>query len=87
MSMLEACMLRTPIVCTAVGGLREVLDNEETALLVESDHDKELAEAFAKLRNSRDLQMHLANAAYDLFRKNFEIHKTNAQLRAVYEAM
>lgn len=48
-SVLEACAMGLPVVSTKVGGIPDLLTDEETALLVSDDDDEEMATAVLRL--------------------------------------
>jgi glycosyltransferase involved in cell wall biosynthesis len=58
----EALAARCPVVSTSVGGIPEALRHGETALLVEPDSPRALADAVARLLADRDLASRLAEA-------------------------
>lgn len=57
---LEAMAMGKPIVATRVGGLKSILKNKKTAVLVHSQNDKLLAEAITQLLKNTDLQRKLS---------------------------
>jgi glycosyltransferase involved in cell wall biosynthesis len=63
---LESLAAGTPIVGTAVRGLRELLVDEETALLTPSDDERALAGALSRLLGDPDLRERLAQAGRKL---------------------
>lgn len=54
-SVLESIMLHTPVIGTRIGGIPELIAENETGLLFESRNDKELREKIAALWNNRAL--------------------------------
>ena len=59
-SALEACAMGIPIVATAVGGIPDLLKDEETGLLVPDDNDEAMAGAIRRLINERGLAARLS---------------------------
>jgi glycosyltransferase involved in cell wall biosynthesis len=57
---LEACAMGLPVVATAVGGIPDLLKNEETGLLVPDDSDEAMACAIRRLINERGLAARLS---------------------------
>ncbi len=49
MVLLEAMAMRRPVVATDIGGVREIVVNEETGLLVARDDPEALANAIVRL--------------------------------------
>lgn len=62
-TLLEAMAVGSPIVCTRVGGPAEILQHEETALLVPPDDPVAMADACARLIDTPDLARDLGHAA------------------------
>ena len=61
--LLEAMAANLPIVATAVGGVPEMVANNESALLVPPGDPKHLASAIANLLTDKDLAQRLARKA------------------------
>jgi len=61
--LLEAMAAGLPIIATAVGGVPEIVRNEEEALLVEKQNPKALAQAIARVLDDNRLQRQLAETA------------------------
>jgi glycosyltransferase involved in cell wall biosynthesis len=66
------------IVASRLGQIAEVLDDQETALLVEPGNARQLADAILRLRNSRELRERLGAAARHLAVERYT-WKQNAQ--------
>jgi glycosyltransferase involved in cell wall biosynthesis len=64
--LLEAMAAKVPIVATAVGGVPEILRDEESALLVPSRVPRALASAIARVLNDPELAGRLTEKAYTL---------------------
>lgn len=84
--LLEAMALGTPCVSTDVTGIPEVLRHEETGLSVPQHDAIALTDAIARLLQSPELQIRLANQARQLIEQEFDIHRNAAQLRTVFRA-
>lgn len=63
-TLLEAMYLRIPVIASAVGGLREVLRDEENALLVAPTNYQELANAMRRFHDDRELRERLVRWAF-----------------------
>jgi len=72
MVVLEALAAGTPVVATAVRGIRELLTNEQDALLVPADDADGLAAAIARVVSHRELAARLAQAGRGLAAKHSE---------------
>jgi len=64
--LLEAMAANLPIVATAVGGVPEMVENNESALLVAPDDPASIAVAIARLLTAKDLAQRLATNAATL---------------------
>jgi len=58
--LLEAGLAGCPIVATRVGGISELIENEKSGLLVESENEEELAAAIVKVLANRELAEEMA---------------------------
>ena len=64
--LLEAMAARVPIVATVVGGVPEMVKDEESALLVPSGNPRALASAIARVLHDPELAVRLTENAYRL---------------------
>lgn len=78
--LLEAMALGTPCVATPVTGIPEVLQHEQTGLLVPEGDHLALAEQLDRLLADQQLQLRLAGAARALIEAEFDDRCTSAQL-------
>ena len=69
--LLEAMAANLPIVATAVGGVPEILENNESALLVPANEPQTMAAAIARLLNDKDLAQRLTNNSAALIANQF----------------
>lgn len=70
---LEALGMGTPVVCTPVGAIPEVLEDERTALLVTPGDRSELAEKLRRILDDADLRHRLSRNGTELFQKLFTL--------------
>ena len=70
--LLEAWGLGTPVVASDVGGLREVIRNGETGLLVPGGDVSALADALRRMADDETLRKRLAHAADTELRSRFD---------------
>jgi glycosyltransferase involved in cell wall biosynthesis len=63
-ALLEALYLRRPVVASAVGGLKEVLEDGETGLLVAPQDPRSLAESLERLYRDAALRRRLGEAGH-----------------------
>ena len=82
---LEAMALGKPIVSTDVGGIKEVLRDGQTALLVPSHDPDALAKAAEKLLQDAAMAGRIGTAAREEVRRNFGIDKCVRQYEVLYE--
>ncbi len=74
-AVLNAMLLKTPVVSTDAGGLSEVVFNGETGSLVRRNNPEELAKAIETVLDDEDLRKRVVDNAYKLVKKNFSIDK------------
>jgi glycosyltransferase involved in cell wall biosynthesis len=74
-SLLVAMVLKVPVVSTNVGGTSEVVENEETGLLVPPNNPELLADAIVRIVTDRELSNHLVEKAYNLVKKKFSVDR------------
>jgi glycosyltransferase involved in cell wall biosynthesis len=84
MAVLEAMACGTPVVCTRVGGVPDVIIHEQDGLLVEAGDVPALASAIQRLLNDRELSDALAGAAFIKVRNGFSAEQSVAALRRIY---
>ena len=66
----EAFFLKIPVVATNVGGIPELVKNNETGLLVPANNPQKLAESVNKLLENNQNANQLANSGYEFIIKN-----------------
>ncbi len=74
-AVLNAMLLKVPVVSTDAGGLSEVVFNGETGMLVERNNPVKLAKAIEEMLDNRNLRERLKENAYKLVKKNFSVDK------------
>jgi glycosyltransferase involved in cell wall biosynthesis len=80
---MEAMATGLPVVSTNVGGIPEMVLENETGFLVEPGDAAALARAIEKLIDDRSLARTLGEVAYDRTQKLFSIEKNVRELRAL----
>ncbi|HBB98179.1 MAG TPA: hypothetical protein DC054_22570 [Blastocatellia bacterium] len=83
--LLEAMAAQVPIVATAVGGVPEIIENEEGALLVPAKDPAALAAAIARLLTDAELGRRLTRNAAEIASKNHSPHEYVPSLIAIYD--
>lgn len=82
--LLEAMASNVPIAATAVGGVPEIVENEESALLVRANDPAALATAIARLLADAELGRRLARNAAEIVSKNHSAEEYVRSLIAIY---
>jgi len=84
-AILEAMAARKPIVATSVGGVVEVIKNEETGLLVPLGNPTELAKGIKRLINNPSEAEEMGRKCRKLIEKKFTVRKIAYDLTRCYE--
>jgi glycosyltransferase involved in cell wall biosynthesis len=85
--LLEAMATGLPIVATAVGGVPEMIENNETALLVPASDPQAMANAIARILNDEKLAAQLAENAGELVSSRFSPEAYVRSLAEIYRAV
>jgi glycosyltransferase involved in cell wall biosynthesis len=83
---LEAMYLRIPIIASAVGGLREVLRNDETAILVPPGDCEKLAGAIRRLHDDPSRRQTISERALAHVTSELMIDRMTRRYIGVYQA-
>lgn len=81
---IEALMIGRPIVATRVGGMVDIVIDEETGLLANPADPPDLAKAINTLLDNREFAERLANQGHRLAGQRFSLSRTVADLDALY---
>jgi glycosyltransferase involved in cell wall biosynthesis len=84
--LLESMAARVPIVATNVGGVPELVENGQSAILVPPANSDKLAESILEVLNNRPLAQQIANVAYDRSRLMFSPAKYEQRILEIYDA-
>ncbi|MDQ5846711.1 MAG: glycosyltransferase family 4 protein, partial [Acidobacteriota bacterium] len=85
--LLEAMAAGVPIVATAVGGVPEMIENNDTALLVPANDPQAMADAIARILNDENLAAQLAQNAGELVSSRFSPEAYVQALTEVYRSV
>ena len=84
-ALLEAMANSLPIIATTVGGIPEIIKNEESSLLVPSKNPEALAEAISRLTTNYELREKLALNAQRAVKK-FDLQKMITAFESILQA-
>ena len=84
---LEALASRTPVICTPVGSIPEVLQDRFTALFVTPGDERGIADAVVTLIDRPELGAELAASGADLYHRLFTMEAFAASIGSLYAAM
>jgi glycosyltransferase involved in cell wall biosynthesis len=79
--LLEAMAMRLPVVSTNVSGIPEVIEDQETGLLVQPQDPDALADAIGRLLRDADLRARFGNAGQHTLRRMFSHDANLKQVR------
>jgi glycosyltransferase involved in cell wall biosynthesis len=84
MSLLEALSVETAVVCTSVGGMKEIITNGYSGILVKSNNAAELSDAFLNLNTDTVKREKIGQNGRQEIIKKFAIEITNQKLIRFY---
>jgi len=87
MALIEAMSMGIPVVCTDVGGMKEVVINQENGLLVQLNDVQAMAEAIHRLSGDRTLARSLAENAKATVNQRYDIRKNAGSLCKIYQSL
>jgi glycosyltransferase involved in cell wall biosynthesis len=83
---IEAMAMKKVVVATPVDGTKELVENNETGLLVKHADPQELADAIFTLHENKELQNSMAEKAYNYVNNNFSIKRLVNEVERVYSS-
>lgn len=84
---LEAMATKTPIVATSVGGMKEILQNRENALIAEVNNPVDLSEKICQMLQDRDLRFRLSENAYREVARKYDVGIIKEQFFQIIESV
>jgi glycosyltransferase involved in cell wall biosynthesis len=81
LSLLEAGSYGVPVIATNIGGINEVIENNETGLLVDPIDKEEFKKAISKLINDFELRKKLGKKLQKRIKKEFTWQKASEQIK------
>lgn len=87
LAVLEAMAARRPVVSSAIGGTRELIEDGRSGLLVEPGDAEGLATAIARLLGDPGLRRSLASAARERVERDFTKEAMGGRVAAIYREL
>ncbi len=87
MALLEAMLVKTPLVCTAVGGMGEVIEDGVNGMLVPPSNSNKLAESLVRIYEDRDLAGKFAENGRKVIEEKYSLSETAGRLCDVYNEL
>ena len=87
MTLLEAMSLKKPIVATRVGGNIEVIEDQKTGVLIDSDDTDALVEAVERLAGDTHWSEALGEQAQQVFHARFSLQHMVANYEQLYASL
>ncbi len=86
-SVLEAMALELPVIASASGSIRDIIMNDQTGLLIESNDAEQLAVAVESLFEHPEKRIQLGKAARKAIVENYSIKLLTAKTQALYREL
>jgi len=87
MSILEAMAVGTPVICTSVGGMKEIVTDNYSGLMVPSNNASALSHKINMLQKNRTVKRQLIINAKNEIKQKFNIENTNKKLLQLYQTI
>lgn len=87
MALLEAMAAGIPVVCTAVGGMKEVVTDGKDGVLVPLNDTVAMAQAILRIGEDKDFERQLIENAAKTIRSKFNISKNTGKLYSIYSSL
>lgn len=86
-SLLEAMVMGVPVIAAAGGGIADIIQNEQTGLLVQASAHIPMAEAMKKMVRSATLRKELIKHAREAVDRNFSPRRQRTLLEMLYKTL
>lgn len=86
-SVIEAMSLKTPVVATKCGGPEEIIEQNETGLLIEKKQPKAIADAILHLYKNPQLRLKFAENGEKRIEQNFHVKQTVRDTFTLYKTI
>jgi len=84
LALVEAMLCETAVIGTRSGGIVDIIDDNETGLLIEPDNAGQLAEAILRLLGDESLRRRLAEAGYEKATEQFSSEASVARFALIF---
>jgi len=84
MTLLEAMSFGIPSIATAVGGTPEIIQNQETGLLIDNEDESGLVAAIIELARSEERRRKYGNNARRQYESRFTLEAMTVQYEKLY---
>ena len=84
-ALLEAGKAGLAVIATKVGGIPEIINDEENGLLIESENIEEISEKINELIKNKTLREKLGNNLKETINNKFSIEKMFDSTKRIYE--
>ena len=84
MSVLEAMSWAVPVVTTRVGGIPELITDEQDGFLIDAGNQEQLSNALISLGNNLDARISIGQAGYNRVKESFSDTAVLPKLEALY---
>ena len=81
----EAFYLKIPVIATNVGGISEIIQNEETGFLIPSENEQEMINAINNLIQNDNIIEKITSNAFDFINKFYSWDKLLPKYIELYE--
>ena len=79
----QACGI--PVIVTSVGGHPEVVINDKTGIIVESENSRQISDAILKLLNDENLRKSMSIEGRNFVKENYEINLNFNAIEDIYK--
>jgi glycosyltransferase involved in cell wall biosynthesis len=86
-TVLEALSCGTPVVATNVGGIPEVIQNNETGILIPPSNPVSLAKAIDHLLENEDIRLEMTRRGREKVQKQYSLENACKKLRLIYKQL
>lgn len=81
----EYMYMKVPIVCTNVGGISDIIQNEINGLLVSSNDPRSVVTAVKRIYEDRNLHNKLISNGYKIVGSRFDVKREVLQTEQIYK--